>query len=119
MPRAPRRTLLTEGTPEIPKEYLAQPAGDGEVPPSPPPTALAAPAHEPSKPRGAWMKEMSVDNPRDRRVISHTWVCLDSDGRPTGHPHFEWMGPIGGFPACPQCDGKVAIQLDVLYPAGV
>src|SRR4029077_16615780 len=111
MGRAPRRPLLTEGVPEIPPEYLAKTGGDREKPPDPPPTAVAAPLHPPRKPKpGSFLDRLTTENPESRKLIHNTWVCLDDYGRPSGHPNYDWMGPIGGHPTCPRCGGQVAIQ---------
>jgi hypothetical protein len=41
------------------------------------------------------------------------WVCLDSDGIETqGCENYEWIGPIGGHPRCPNCGSRVALPFE-------
>lgn len=108
MPRAPRRPLLpVQPMDDVPPLPLKPPQGDRYYQ-----------EHRDPKP-GGFMDRMTEDNREQRPVIADKWVCLDSDGRPTMHPYFEWLGPVGGFPACPACGGKSVIQLDVLEPTAV
>jgi hypothetical protein len=108
MPRAPRRPLVP-----------LQAEGDGPKPPPKPPQGDPYYSTRNEAAPGSFMDRMTEDNRKQRPVISFTWVCLDSDGRPSGHANYEWMGPIGGSPTCPTCGGNIAIQLDALQPAAV
>lgn len=108
MPRAPRRPLVP----------LQAEGVDPKPSPKPPQGDPYWHAHEDPAP-GGFMDRMTEDNREQRLVITDQWVCLDSDGRPTMHPYFEWLGPVGGFPACPACGATTVIQLDALQPPAV
>jgi hypothetical protein len=107
MPRPPRRPLVP-----------VQPDDPPKPTPKPPQDDPYWHAHR-EPPTDGFIDRMTVDNREQRPVIKHTWVCLDGDGRPTGHAHYDWMGAVGGFPRCPTCGSVTAIQLDVLQPPAV